>query len=178
MERFFLLIFAFFKEISHEIGREEWFDSVKKGLQFSTEVKAYLRDFDHPDDLAQTNSRSDIVKIMEFIATIIVNHSDKVRIVGYRDTSSGKKNPLDWISGEMKKINPNITPDNYIDRSVKILKKQPSANSSTFYLFEGRSLLYNQYDGSGKWRYYKVDLTTSVIPFFINEGLQTFFVTA
>ncbi len=65
-------------------------------------------------------------------------------------------------------------PDELISKCIRIIDRQPTANSTTVYMIDNSIMLYNRKSDNNKFQYYKHEVGRTVIPFFFNAGLLSF----
>lgn len=167
---------------SHPFGRtkldeDQWLISVVTYLRDCQTATAYLRYYREPDyagDDRLENKRQRIREIMTQFADLLVNHSDRVRIVAFRK-KLWTDDPNSWL---VKRIiatgRSRSDAVALVNNRVSIINEEPIPNSSTIYLLDNRYLFYNRVAGelgSEVKTYHAQDLSNSVLPTLIARGL-------
>lgn len=145
----------------NELSSREWFDAIAKKLSDCGYARLYLRSFDHPDDFRGEHKE----KLNEIISTILekIKSGANIKIISFLPVSKNKTG-LDWIH-------------NYVDgsidlrRYIKVVKTQPVSNSSSMYLFDDRSVIYNK-SSEGKTTYHIENYANSIIHELIALGFD------
>lgn len=161
-------------ENKDELQSDEWFKLIVELLDDSSSAKIYLREFKHPDEFKETH-RSDLLKIMKVFAKKIVEHNDHFRIVAYRRSDSKDKNPIEWLKHEIATSYGINKVGKLVNKCVTVINSQPAENASTLYLIDNAFLFYNRLSDDHQMKYYKVDISRSIIPYFFDLGFASFF---
>lgn len=156
-----------------ELRSDEWFRHIVELLDDASNAKIYLRDFRHPDEFKDAH-RSDLLKIMKIFAKKIAEHGDNLQIIAYRECETKNKNPVEWLKHELVNAYGISKANKLIKKCVTLINSQPTSNSSTVYLIDNSILLYNRLSDDHKIRYYRVDVSRSIIPYLFNLGFAEF----
>lgn len=146
---------------SRGLSSKEWFDAIAEKLSDCGYARLYLRSFDHPDDFRGEHKE----KLNEIISTILekIKSGADIKIISFSPTSQ-KKTGLDWIHSDV---------DGSIDlnKYIKVVKTQPVSNSSSMYLFDDKSVIYNK-ASEGKATYHIENFSNSIIHELIALGFK------
>lgn len=159
---FFLLVQRKIKEeAKSSLNSNEWMNEIADKLEDCGSANIYLRRFDHPDNF-KNEHREVLLKIMEKIKTKIDNGSD-LKVIAYVPDSTSKSGK-DWLIAHTKN-------KQNIDNCIIVINSQPTANSSSIYIFDDRTSLYNKiYDG--KITYHSENFSTSIIHELMSRGFS------
>ena len=167
-----VIVFFLFRTEKFEVTEREWFDNIIKNLDDAGKVQIYLRSFVHPE-LFEGSNRENLLKIMNLFVQKIIDCDGDIQIIAYQPNETDVKCPKKWITDEIeKRINDKQKAEELAWNSVKIIKRQPSANSSTIYIIDENFVIYNYSYGLQKMRYYCLDLSRSVVPSLISSGFS------
>lgn len=144
-----------------DITSRQWFDSIIEKLSDCGYARLYLRSFDHPDEFREEHKER-LMKIISLIAERIKSGAD-LKIISYAPSTS-KKTGFEWISS---RLGPSFNTTDYI----KVIHTQPVSNSTSMYLFDDKSVLYNKRN-SGKTTYHIEDYSNSIIHELISSGFN------
>ena len=174
---FFILIFIFllfYKNPTFDLTSKKWFEKIKSELETSCSVIIYLKDFSHPDE-AQQKHREDILNIMTQFARLIYEYKDEVKIMAYRPANATGTLPTDWIKNKIKEFDKKITDEELetlVADSITIINRQPHSNKYSFYLFDKNKLLYSLKNENDEYKYFSIELGSSIIPHFLKSGFD------
>ena len=160
--------------VEGELTSEEWFKSLGHLLDNSTQAKVYLREFEHPDDFKE-NHREELLRIMRLFVRMMIEHSDGFRIIAYRPIDSTKKEPVEWITQEIARSLDSERTTEVVEKCLAIINSQPAPNSSTVYIIDNVFVVFNRLFENGQRRYYRLDLSYSVLPLFLDVGFTEYF---
>lgn len=142
------------------LSSNDWFELISENLENCGSARIYLRKFDHPDDFQQEH-RDALMRIITTIKEKISNGND-IKIISFNE--SNNRTGFDWIKAQL--------PESILlDKKVKIIQQQPSANSSSLYLFDNRLTIFNKRSNK-KTRYYYEDLSNSITFEFMCGGFD------
>jgi len=161
-----LVVYTFLKWLESRdracLSSEEWFSLINRKLKDSTLARIYLRKFDHPDFFQEAH-RASLMKIMRTIKARVEADAD-IKIISFND--NGGKTALDWLVSE---LNGEVA----IDCFVKVVKKQRSINSSSIYLFDDRTIVYNKRIDNA-FKYYCESHVGSILFDFVRDGFEKY----
>jgi|GEM_PF-3916364 len=164
---------ALVKEI---FNSEKWFRSLKNHLKVATSLKAYLKEFRAPKEAWKSNLEH-ILEINLQFARLIHEHLEKTHIVGYFPANLPlEESPINWLSIEVAKYsNGNVKQaEEKVRHAVKLLNVQPMPNSYTVYIIDDTRLFYNFLSAKGNYEFFDIELSSSIIPYFLNRGFEQF----
>lgn len=160
-----LISFYLYNKSINNYSSKEWFKCIIEKLEDNDKGRIFLRQFDHPENFIGVH-KDDLTKIMKLIKEKISNGAD-FQIIAY--SPSSEKNGYKWLEDELRE---NINAMNNLKKNIKIIQTQPvSANSSSAYIFNDNSVLYNR-RVNGKNYYYINDLNNSILHSFIEKGFE------
>jgi hypothetical protein len=174
---FFLLILVFlifYKNPKFDITSNKWFEKIKYELENTSSVIIYLKDFSHPDQAKEIH-REDILKIMTQFARLIYEYKDEVKIMAYRPVNTVGTLPTVWIKNKIREFDSEITEEELeklVANSISIINRQPHSNKYSFYLFDKNKLLYSLKNENNGYKYFSIDLESSIIPHFLKSGFD------
>lgn len=160
---FLLIIVIIIKLPKPSLTSNEWFAKILERLKNCKSVKIYLRDFDHPDNFKFPH-RQDLMSIMEEFKYMIKRNAD-IKIISF--LPSNKKNGLNWLQSELKEC-----PD--IKNSIRPIETQPVYNSSTVYIFDNNTIIYNK-KKDNKTTYHIDCYNETILHHLVNEGFDKLF---
>lgn len=163
----FLFYFVFKNSSQHSVEQramssQDWFSEINGKLSDGGVVRIYLRSFDHPDNFGEDHRE----RLMDILTALKdqINSQCNVKIIAYHSDST-KKSGADWVKSE---VNNNINVDNFI----KIINKQPTANSTSLYIFDDKTIIYNK-KIENKFTYHKENYSNSIIHEFLILGFES-----
>lgn len=174
---FFVLIVVFlifYKNPTFNLTSKKWFEIIKHELETSSSVVIYLKDFSHPDE-AQQKHREDILNIMTQFARLIYEYKDEVKIMAYRPANAAGTLPTVWIKNKIREFDNKIKEEeleSLVANSISIINRQPHSNKYSFYLFDKNKLLYSLNNENNGYRYFSIELGSSIIPYFLKSGFD------
>jgi len=142
------------------LSSKEWFSLVEQKLNDCTSARIYLRRFDHPDNFRDEH-REVLMKMMKTIKARVAAGAD-IRIISYND--NGDKTGLEWLASELNGIAA-------VKNHVKIVATQPATNTSSMYLFDDKSIVFNRRLGKST-QYYLESHAGSILFEFAKEGFE------
>lgn len=144
-----------------QMSSVDWFSSIAKKLADCGYARLYLRSFDHPSDFKGEHKD----KLNEIISIILekIKAGADIKIISFSPTSQ-KQTGLDWISSDLGE---SVDLSDYI----KVVKTQPVSNSSSMYLFDDKSVIYNKAN-EGKTTYHIENYSNSIIHELIELGFN------
>lgn len=150
------------RESRHQVclSSKQWFSLVNQKLSDCTSARIYLRKFDHPDNF-RAEHKSVLMEMMETIKARVAAGAD-IKIISYND--NGDKTGLEWLSSE---LNGKADVENFI----KIVSTQIATNSSSMYLFDDKSIVFNRRAGKSI-QYYCENHSGSIIFEFVRDGFN------
>lgn len=169
-----VLILFFYKNPNFDLSSKKWFEKIKYELETTSSVIIYLKDFAHPDE-ANDKHREDILSIMTQFARLIYEYKDDVRIMAYRPVNANGALPTIWLRNKIKEFDNSLTDDmamELVSNSVSIINRQPHSNKYTFYLFDKNKLLYSLKNENNGYKYFSIELGSSIIPHFLKNGFD------
>lgn len=159
-----LAVYAFqkWRESRHRtcLSSKAWFFLVNEKLNDCTSARIYLRKFDHPDNFREDH-KSVLMDMMKTIKARVAAGAD-IKIISYND--NGDKTGLEWLISE-------LNGRAEVDKFVKIVTTQIAANSSSMYLFDDKSIVFNRRIGNST-QYYCESHTGSIIFEFARNGFE------
>lgn len=161
------------KEVS---SSDMWFNSLRNHLKVATSLKAYLKEFRAPKEAWKMNL-SHIYEINLQFARLIYEHLDNTQIVGYFPSNlPDEESPVRWLATEVSKYNRGNMDDaeRKVHTSVKLIHNQPMPNSYTVYIIDHTRLFYNFLSPNGNYEFFDIELSKSIIPYFLNRGFDQF----
>ena len=170
---FSLLLFYRTNDSSESMKSEAWFKIVSDALSDCSHATIYLRDFSHPEQFKEIH-REQLTRIMKMFAEKIVEQSENFHIIAFRSPHLHDKDPLGWIKAEILERSEIEDADELISKCIRIIDRQPTANSTTVYMIDNSILLYNRKNEDNELQYYRHEVGRTVIPFFFNAGLLSF----
>lgn len=161
------------KEVS---SKDKWFKSLINHLKVATSLKAYLKEFQAPPETWKSNLEV-IFEINHQFARLIHEHEKDTNIVGYFPSNlPPEKSPIDWLTREVSKYNNGDLriAESKVLSSVNLINNQPMANSYTVYFIDNTRLFYNFLSPKGNYEFFDIELSSSIIPYFLNLGFKQF----
>lgn len=143
------------------ITSQDWFDLIADKLSDCSYARLYLRSFDHPDEFRE-NHRENLMKIIMLIADKIRSGAD-IKIISYAPASKNKTG-FNWVQAELGE-------DFKVDRYITVIRNQPVSNSTSMYLFDDKSIVYNK-KSNGNYTYHMENYSNSIIHALIAKGLD------
>jgi hypothetical protein len=159
-----LAVYAFQKWLQSRdracLSSREWFSLVNQKLNDCTSARIYLRKFDHPDNFREEH-KVILMQMMNTIKSRVAAGAD-IKIISYND--NGDKTGLEWLISELKERTA-------VDSCIKIVQTQIAANSSSMYLFDDKSIVFNRRAGKSM-QYYCESHTGSIHFEFVRDGFD------
>ncbi len=143
------------------MSSDDWFESIIEKLSDCGYARLYLRSFDHPDEFKGEHKES-LDKIIKIILEKVKSGAD-LKIISFAPNPQHKTG-LDWLSS---KLCSSVDLNNYI----KVVTAQPVSNSSSMYLFDDKSVIYNK-KTNGKTTYHVDSFSNSIIHELIVRGFK------
>lgn len=162
---FLLLMIITFSKSSKkvkELNSSEWFELIIEKLSDCNEAKLYLRSFDHPDNFRDEH-RVTLMKIMKILAKKIESGSS-IKVISYAENSESKTG-YDWILSELNGAKE-------VETSIKVIRSQPVYNTTSMYLFDDKSVVYNK-RSNGKFTYHVENYSTSILHKLLSLGHES-----
>lgn len=172
-----LLFFYRHQSESRSVESKEWFKIIVQNLRNASSVCAYLREFDHPDEFANAH-RDALLEINKLFIKGMLQYPESFRIVAYNETGQATAKATKWLEDGLAETLGSQAARTRLDNCLRILDRQPSANSSTVYVIDDEILVYNHVKNDGEKSYYVHFLQRSVIPLLLQTGLRDIFETA
>jgi hypothetical protein len=169
----FLIILLFMKDEKVLISSDEWFDKITSSLEDASHAVIYLRDFVHPDYFKEKHRKS-LMNLMVIIVRKMVQYPGDFKIIAYYDVSKSRKDPLQWIREELSSKHKINSPEQLIENCFKVIKSQPTANSTTAYLIDKSIMLYNKRKDSNQFEYYTLNIDRTIVPYFFINGFYSY----
>ncbi|MGF6533203.1 putative alpha/beta hydrolase family esterase [Paraburkholderia sp. GAS206C] len=141
----------------------EWFGRIVGRLKFCGYARIYLHSFDHPDDF-RAEHREQLLNIITTLKDRIEAGSD-IKIISY--ASSNKKSGVDWLKNE-------LTNKSRLDASIHIRQTQKVSNSSSIYLFDEQTIIFN-IKGHDQRTYHSQKYPSSILHELVKLGLEQLF---
>lgn len=164
-------VFFFYRPTPLTMEQHAWFKAIEKHLRDASHATIYLRVFQHPDDFKSDN-RDALLGIMNSFVKNIIEHPDTFRLVAYREFTQAGKDPVQWMRSEIQRRQQGLDADASLRKCVKIIDRQPVANTSTVYVIDNAILLFSHVATEEKVRLYSLDLTRSLLPHFVVLGID------
>lgn len=142
------------------MSSKEWFALVDQKLNDCTSARIYLRKFDHPDNFRDEH-KDVLMKMMKTIKARVAAGAD-IKIISYND--NGDKTGLEWLASE-------LSGSAAVKNHVKIVTTQMATNSSSMYLFDDKSIVFNRRVGKST-QYYCESHSGSILFEFVKEGFE------
>jgi hypothetical protein len=169
-----LLLLFFFGPSGKDMKEDVWFKAIVAHLEDASTATIYLRHFQHPDDF-RPEHRQALLDIMNCFVKNIIEHPETFRIVAYRETHATGKDPREWIRSELHQRGVRLNPDELLERCVRVIHRQPGANSSTVYVIDDNVILYTYVPARDRAQLFSLDLARSLLPKFISSGIDNLF---
>jgi hypothetical protein len=166
----FVVILVFVRERKAALSSSDWFRLLLDALEDASQGAIYLRSFDHPDDF-QEKHRETLLSLMRLLARKVAEHPDSFLIVGFRPSSSAPKSPVEWLQTELREVHKVSDPGALLSKCVYVIRKQPTANSTSAYLIDQSLMFYNRRNAEGVYEYHRVEADRSILPFLFAHGL-------
>jgi len=163
-----------------EVDESEWLNMLIKYLEECQYAKIYLRYFRSPDCQEEerlNNKREEIRRLMDRFVHLMIEDYEEFLLIGFRK-NTWNDNPEVWLVNKMLEIKPSLKESeakSIVESHVRIIHREPEANSSTIYLLDNRYLFYNRVVGEigqDRKKYYVADLSNSIIPYLIKNGFD------
>ncbi len=149
------------KNLVDGITSDAWFDAIIERLSDCGYARLYLRSFDHPDEFREEH-RERLMKIISLISERIKSGAD-LKIISYA-TKANNKTGFDWVASKLGRKDD-------LNKFIKVINTQPVSNSTSMYLFDDKSVLYNKRN-SGKISYHIDNYSNSIIHELIYSGFK------
>lgn len=147
--------------IIQTMNSNDWFELIIEKLSDCGYARLYLRSFDHPDEF-KGEHKEKLNKIIKIILEKVKSGAD-LKIISFVP-SSQHKTGLDWLSSI---LGSSVDLNEYI----KVVTAQPVSNSSSMYLFDDKSVIYNK-KTNGKTTYHIDNYSNSIIHELIARGFK------
>ena len=95
--------------------------------------------------------------------------------MAYRPVNAVGTLPTVWIRNKIKEFDTTLTEDELVklvENSISIINRQPYSNKYSFYLFDKNKLLYSLKNKNKGYKYFSIELESSIIPHFLKNGFD------
>lgn len=140
---------------------KQWFSEIDEQIKDCNFARIYLRNFDHPDQF-KPEHRDSLQSFMKSLAERLESGAD-IKVIAYH-TSLSEKSGLDWLCSELKTNKDALS-------NIKLIKNQPTSNTSSMYLFDSGAVLFNRRLKSGH-SYHVENLQGSIVHYLIERGFN------
>lgn len=147
------------KKISESMSSAQWFAEIEQQIKDCNYARIYLREFAHPDKF-RPEHRESLLSFMNSLAQRLEAGAD-IRVIAYNEKPS-EKSGIDWLRAEVQKNKEALN-------NVKIIDKQPTSNSSSMYLFDNGTIIYNRREKSSH-SYHVENQNGSIVHLLIKNG--------
>lgn len=145
--------------ISEGMSSEQWFSEIEQQIKDCSYARIYLREFSHPDKF-RPEHREPLLSFMNSLAQRLEAGAD-IRVIAYHEKPS-EKSGMDWLRAEVQK-------DKMVLEKVKLINTQPTSNSSSMYLFDNGTVIYNRREKSS-YSYHVENQNGSIVHLLIKNG--------
>lgn len=146
-------------ETSESMSSAQWFAEIERQIKDCNYARIYLREFSHPDKF-RPEHRESLLSFMNSLAQRLEAGAD-IRVIAYNEKPS-EKSGIDWLRAEVQKNK------EALDR-VKLINIQPTSNSSSMYLFDNGTVIYNRREKSS-YSYHVENQNGSIVHLLIKNG--------
>jgi pimeloyl-ACP methyl ester carboxylesterase len=154
-------------ETSRKMTSEQWFLRIKEHLEDCAYARIYLHSFDHPDNFVEPHV-SVLQSIIDAIRDRLQDGAD-VKIIAY--TRRGKKSGADWLAEQ-------LNDDAKVREHIRFNQTQKVANSTSMYLFDEKTVIYNLKRPGGDRLYHIDNYSNSIVHELMRVGFERLFVEA
>lgn len=168
----FLVLIFFYRPTGQEaeVSSQKWFTTLISQLEDASSISVYLRSFVHPDQFASKHKDA-LTRLNYIFVRAILQHQDQFTLVAYRDIARSQPDGTAWLEQELRSRISSDEASALLARCVRTIDRQPIGNSSTVYVIDNQTLIYNHVS-NGKARYYVRFLPQSIVPHFVAQGIR------
>jgi hypothetical protein len=169
----FLVLIFFYRPAGQEteVSSQKWFKTLIAQLDDASSISVYLRSFVHPSEFASKHKDA-LLRLNRIFVRAMIQYQDEFRLVAYRDAERPGKDATAWLEQELRSRVSAEQATMLLARCVRTIDRQPIGNSSTVYVVDHHTLIYNHVSTDGKARYYVRFLPRSVVPHFVAQGIK------
>ncbi len=169
----FLVLIFFYRPAGQEteVSSRKWFKTLIDQLNDASSITVYLRSFVHPSEFASKHKDA-LLQLNKIFVRAMIQHQDEFCLVAYRDAERTGQDATAWLEQELRS---RVSPEQarmLLVRCVHKIDRQPTSNSSTVYVVDHHTLIYNHVSSDGRARYYVQFLPRSIVPHFVAQGIR------